>query len=225
MPAPGRAPMTAVSDGSNRRADGLSSAGTCRRTSTAPPLAPSVVLGCVPCNRACSSRYEVRPLRRRTLSALRRGRAARDVVTASRWRTEPFRVFFPLGVLLAWIGVGHWLLYALGVTATYSCQLHGLIQMQAFMMAFAHGILWTAVPRRTGTAPASAAEMAGAAFALVVTAAAATTERWIVAELAYAALLVLLLAFAVRRLVTRGARWRSQANFVRLPLGILHGLS
>jgi uncharacterized protein involved in response to NO len=150
----------------------------------------------------------------------------RDAATApSRWRAEPFRVFFPLGVLFAWVGVGHWLLYALGVTATYSCQLHGLVQMQAFLMAFALGFLWTAVPRRTATAPPSATEMAAASVALVVTTAAATAERWIVAEVAYAALFLLLLAFAMRRFVGSGARRRPPANFVLIPLGILHGLA
>ena len=34
-------------------------------------------------------------------------------------RREPFRLFFPLGVLLAWAGVGHWLLHALGVLDNY----------------------------------------------------------------------------------------------------------
>ena len=52
----------------------------------------------------------------------------------SPWRSEPFRIFFPLGVLLAWIGVGSWLLYATAVVTTYSCRFHGLVQMQAFMM-------------------------------------------------------------------------------------------
>ncbi len=49
----------------------------------------------------------------------------------SSWRSEPFRVFFPLGVLFAWIGVGHWLMYTTGVSASYSCKIHGLVQMQA----------------------------------------------------------------------------------------------
>ena len=44
-----------------------------------------------------------------------------------RWRAEPFRIFFPLGVVLAWLGVSHWLLYGIGLRATYSCELHGLI--------------------------------------------------------------------------------------------------
>src|ERR1700693_6359886 len=93
----------------------------------------------------------------------------RDVVGAGRWRREPFRIFFPLGVVLAWAGIGHWLLYAIGLTASYSCQLHGLVQVQAFLMAFAVGFLFTALPRRTQGPPPSSVEMAGAAIALILT--------------------------------------------------------
>jgi hypothetical protein len=31
------------------------------------------------------------------------------LASAPLWRREPFRLFFPLGVLLAWGGVAHWL--------------------------------------------------------------------------------------------------------------------
>jgi uncharacterized protein involved in response to NO len=65
------------------------------------------------------------------------------------YHREPFRLFFPLAVLIGWIGVGHWLLYALGVTSSFSGFMHGQLMMQAFMMAFALGFLLTAVPRRT----------------------------------------------------------------------------
>src|SRR5215472_19312449 len=84
----------------------------------------------------------------------------------SRWRSEPFRIFFPLGVLFAWIGVGHWLMYATGVSANYSCKFHGLVQMQAFMMAFAIGFLLTAVPRRTQSPIIGRVEMAAFVAAL-----------------------------------------------------------
>jgi uncharacterized protein involved in response to NO len=141
-----------------------------------------------------------------------------------RWRTEPFRFFFPVGVLLAWVGIGHWLLYSLGVTQTYSCQLHGLVQMQGFMMAFAIGFLLTAIPRRTQTSPPSRGEMGLLATALGTTTAAAVAERWIVAETAYLALFVLLLRFALRRLrAAEGAR-RPPAAFVLIPFAILHGV-
>ena len=141
------------------------------------------------------------------------------------WRHEPFRIFFPLGVLLAWIGIGHWLLYATGITQTYSCFFHGLVQMQAFMMAFAIGFLLTAVPRRTQSAPPSTLEMAATVLALVTTAAAAVAERWRLAEAAYVIELVLLLQFAARRFFGQRAGRRPPAAFVLIPIGVLHGLS
>jgi uncharacterized protein involved in response to NO len=140
------------------------------------------------------------------------------------WRAEPFRLFFPLAVLLGWVGVGHWLTYGLGLTATYSCLFHGLVQMQAFMMAFAAGFLLTAIPRRTGTAAPSSVELTIAAAAPVITVAAGAAERWVVAELAYVVLFGVLLVFAIRRFLTARAR-RPPAAFVLIPLGVAHGLA
>ena len=144
---------------------------------------------------------------------------------ASIWRREPFRVLFPLGVLLGWVGIGHWLSYALGVTQTYSCLAHGLVQMQAFMMAFAAGFLLTALPRRTQTVAPSALEMWLAAIALVATTLAATEQGWVVAEVGYVALFVILLQFAVRRFIGRAAGRRPPAAFVLIPIGMAHGLT
>jgi uncharacterized protein involved in response to NO len=144
--------------------------------------------------------------------------------SSPRWRSEPFRIFFPLGVVLAWIGIGHWLLYATGATATYSCTFHGLVQMQAFMMAFAVGFLLTALPRRTQTAPVAPLEALLSAAALVVTTAAAMTEHWVVAEIAYVGLLGVLLQFAGRRFLARTAGRRPPAAFVLVPFAALHGL-
>lgn len=141
------------------------------------------------------------------------------------WRAEPFRLFFPLGVLLSWVGVGHWMLYGLGVTATYSCELHGFVQMQAFMMAFAIGFLFTALPRRTQTAPAAAAELIAAAAALLTITGGALAERFGIVQLGYGALFLILLQFAVRRFLGRGAGRRPPAAFVLIPFGVLHGLA
>ncbi len=142
-----------------------------------------------------------------------------------RWRREPFRPFFPLGVLLGWLGIGHWVLYSSGITATYSCMLHGLIQTQAFLMAFAVGFLMTALPRRTQTDPPTATELGLAAASLVVTAAAALAERWTIAELGYVAALVILLQFAVRRFLGRAAGRRPPAAFVLVPFAFVHGIA
>jgi uncharacterized protein involved in response to NO len=146
-------------------------------------------------------------------------------VVVSRWRSEPFRLFFPLGVVFAWVGVGHWLLYATGATATYSCRFHGLVQMQAFMMAFAIGFLLTALPRRTQSPLVGRMELAAFAAALIVTTGAAIVDSWILAEIAYAALFVLLIQFGLRRFLAGEAGRRPPAAFVLLPIAALQGMA
>lgn len=140
------------------------------------------------------------------------------------WRREPFRLFFPLAVVIGWAGVGHWLLYATGVTATYSGFAHGQVMMQAFMMALAVGFLMTAVPRRTQSAPPSPLEVTIAMVALVAIAVAAFAGRWALAQFVYAGLFALLLQFAVRRFLGAGAGRRPPASFVLVPIGVAHGL-
>ena len=143
---------------------------------------------------------------------------------ATSWRSEPFRIFFPLGVLFAWIGVGHWLMYTTGMSSTYSCKLHGLVQTQAFLMAFAVGFLLTALPRRTQTAAVSAGEMVALAAALIVTTAGAVAGQWLISEVAYACVFVLLAQFAIRRFIGRAAGRRPPAAFVMVPIAAMHGL-
>jgi uncharacterized protein involved in response to NO len=142
----------------------------------------------------------------------------------SRWRGEPFRIFFPLAVLFAWAGVGHWLVYTTGLSSTYSCRIHGLVQMQAFMMAFAVGFLLTALPRRTQTPAVSRIEICALVAALITTTAGAMAERWVLSEAAYAALFVILGQFAVRRFIGRAAGRRPPAAFVLVPIAALQGV-
>jgi len=147
------------------------------------------------------------------------------IAGVSRWRSEPFRIFFPLGVIFAWIGVGHWLAYATGMTATYSCKFHGLVQMQAFMSAFAVGFLLTALPRRTQAPVASRTEIISFVAALILTTAAALFDRWIVSELAYTAIFVILAQFALRRFLGGRANRRPPAAFVLLPIAAMQGFA
>jgi uncharacterized protein involved in response to NO len=144
---------------------------------------------------------------------------------AGLWRREPFRPFFPLGVLLGWVGISHWVFYATGITSTYSCMLHGLVQTQGFLMAFAVGFLMTALPRRTLASPASAPEMWLVAAALTSVVAAAMAERWTVVEIGYVIVLLVLLQFAVRRFLGRASGRRPPAAFVLIPFAFLHGIA
>jgi uncharacterized protein involved in response to NO len=136
------------------------------------------------------------------------------------WHREPFRVLFPLGIGLAWLGIGHWIAYWAGWIGTYSCTAHGLVQIQGFLLAFAVGFLLTAIPRRTASEPASAVAVAGTALALVVASGAAFLDRWWVAEGCTIAVLVGVVAFARRRFVAGGGGRRPPAAFVLLPLGL-----
>jgi uncharacterized protein involved in response to NO len=68
---------------------------------------------------------------------------------------DPYRIFFPLGVVLGIAGVSIWLTYWLGLTAGYSGRAHAFIQIEGFLYAFIAGFLLTALPRFTGTAPPS----------------------------------------------------------------------
>lgn len=141
------------------------------------------------------------------------------------WQIEPYRPFFVLGVLLSWVGVGHWLAYALGWTSTYSCEVHGLIQMQGFLMAFAVGFLLTALPRRTRSAPPTLFEMLVIAVALLVVTAASQFERWATAQVGYVIVFAVLVRFALSRFLGALAGRRPPAAFVLIPIAIAHALT
>lgn len=142
-----------------------------------------------------------------------------------RGMAEPFRVLFPLGVLVTWVAVGHWLAYGTGLIATYSCLLHGVIQMQAFVGAFAAGFLLTALPRRTGSPPASRTLVAAVCVAVIAMTIGGWLEAWLVAESAAIGFNLLLLVFALPRLAGGLGVRRPPAAFVLLPVAALLGIA
>ena len=146
-------------------------------------------------------------------------------VTVGVWRREPFRLFFPVGTLLAWVGIGHWIAYWAGWVQEYSCLSHGLVQVQGFLLAFALGFLLTAIPRRTGSPPPAAAGIAAACGGLVAMTTAAFAQRWWLAEGATVAIILGVVAFAVRRFVGTGGSRRPPAAFVLLPMGLACGVA
>src|SRR5207244_12233135 len=65
--------------------------------------------------------------------------------------SDPFRLFFPLGIVLGVAGVSIWPAYWLGLTPGFSGRAHAFVQADGFLYAFVAGFLLTAIPRFTGT--------------------------------------------------------------------------
>lgn len=149
-------------------------------------------------------------------------------------RAEPFRLFFPLAFLLGIVGVAHWVLFTTGLISHYLRRFHGVTQTQSFLLAFAAGFLCTAIPKRTRTAPATWLELGALLVLLPVVSLATLFEYDGIGQAAYAAALLTLAQFAVRRffdvgpghpiaLGSAGPR-RPPASFAMVPVGLLAGL-
>ncbi len=133
-------------------------------------------------------------------------------------RREPFRVLFPLGTLLFWAGVLHWLLLALGVIGEYRSTFHAMTQVQGAMTAYAAGFLLTFIPRRTRGAPPSQGLLLLALAAPCATTVFAWREQWVAAQLCWLALVIGLAGFAVRRFSRAAAGQGLPAPLVWLPV-------
>jgi uncharacterized protein involved in response to NO len=72
---------------------------------------------------------------------------------------EPFRIFFPIGSLVAVLGVSLWPLYYAGALAEYPAILHARLMIEGFMASFIIGFLGTAGPRITSAPHFSRAEV------------------------------------------------------------------
>ncbi len=140
-------------------------------------------------------------------------------------RGEPFRLFFPLACVLGAAGVFHWVLYGTGLFSGYLASFHAVTQTQSFLLAFAAGFLLTAVPKRTGTPPATVVELAALAILIPAVSVAELVGAAAIAQLCYAASIVLLVQFAVRRFLGRSAGRRPPASFVLVPIGLAAGFA
>jgi uncharacterized protein involved in response to NO len=142
--------------------------------------------------------------------------------SAPRLCQEPFRVLFPLGAVLAWLGVSQWLLFALGATQEYRSIFHSLAQVEGFLACFASGFLLTFLPRRTRTAAASPVEVALACALPLATLAFAWMERWAVSQIFWIGFLLLLAQFGIRRM--RRSTATVPPAFIWVPAALLFGL-
>lgn len=141
------------------------------------------------------------------------------------WRHEPYRVFFPLGLALAWAGVLHWLLHGLGLLADYRPVFHSITQIQGFLMCFALGFLFTAIPRRTGTAAPAAWQMILAIVCSIGIVVCAWLGWFGISQIFWIAIVITLIGFAVKRFRSGRATRRPPNSFVWIPLSLAIGVA
>lgn len=140
---------------------------------------------------------------------------------APAWRREPYRLLFPLGAALALAAV---LPFALRGAGGGSLALfHSAAQLQGFLTCFALGLLFTFLPRRTGTAPPAAATVLACAALVAASAAFAWFHAALASYLCWVGVAALALVFTVRRM-GREERRRLPPAFAWVPLSIAAGL-
>jgi len=146
---------------------------------------------------------------------------ARKIISFEALLREPFRLFFPIGLLYGFIGVGHWLFYDLGLTQTVSRTFHSSMQIEGFLMCFGTGFLLTALPRFMnvkGLGPGEFLFFLGSLLMVPLLLALGLTP-W--AHLTLALLIGGIFYFMLTRFPHRQAT--PPINFVFIPIGLLHG--
>ena len=135
---------------------------------------------------------------------------------------EPFRLFFPVGVIATFAGVVPWVLYFAGAKSGYPGYGHGMVQIQGFEMAFATGFLMTAVPRFLEARGTRSWELVCGLALCAATALALSLDYAVAGEVLFLAISLHLSVFVLRRLWGRGDD--PPPYFAFLPIGFLSAI-
>ncbi len=138
-------------------------------------------------------------------------------------RAEPFRIFFPIAVLAALIGVTLWPLLLAGWMEEYPGTRHARLMIQGFFGGFILGILGTSLPRLLETPPLrlSAVLLQAGLHTMVIAFYAFGPTR--VGDALFAVELVVWVSFMAGRLAVR--RDLPPPGFVLLPLAFVSVLT
>ena len=136
--------------------------------------------------------------------------------------TDPYRILFPLGILMGIVGVSIWPLYYWGIASGYNGRSHAFVQTDCFMYAFIAGFLWTAIPRFTGTStPARGVQFAVAGM-LAFAAVSFELQYFRAGHLIFLAAHVAVISVAVKRF--RQRQHPPPETFVLVGIAMLSGL-
>ncbi len=115
------------------------------------------------------------------------------------WVAEPFRIFFPLGLLLGAVGVALWPLFVWHAIGFYPGQAHVRLMIEGLMGSFIIGFLGTAGPRLLDASPLIAAETCALLVLQIVSAFLHLTQRQTAGDTVFLVLLLLFLGLMGRR--------------------------
>ncbi len=136
---------------------------------------------------------------------------------------EPFRIFFPAGILLGIAGVSLWLFYYGGLVTTYPATAHARLMIEGFMASFIIGFLGTAGPRITSTSPFSRGEVLLLLTLDLLAAGLHFGNSHRAGDLLFALCLAVFLLFIGRRFFRR--KDSPPPNFALVALGLLNGIA
>ena len=135
---------------------------------------------------------------------------------------DPFRVFFPAGLVYGLWGVGAWLAFSLDLLKGYPGVLHTSLLLGGFELCFIVGFLMTAVPRFTGTGFASKGELLSGATLLVIPGILAALDLGAFIYLSSLATMLFLVVFGYRRF--RHRQMNPPDSFAFVGAALLMGL-
>jgi uncharacterized protein involved in response to NO len=142
-----------------------------------------------------------------------------------RARRDPYLLFFPLGIALAWAGVAHWLFHSIGWIEDFLPIFHSMTQIQGFLTAFALGFLFTMIPRRTESSPPATWQLAVGMIAPIVITVCAWFGAWALSQLFWIALCSMMLGFLFSRFRSHGSKRRPPNSFVFIPIAFIVGIA
>ncbi|MCG3203619.1 MAG: hypothetical protein KCHDKBKB_00290 [Elusimicrobia bacterium] len=133
---------------------------------------------------------------------------------------NPFRLFFPMGLLFGVLGVGHWVLWSVGVEFPSIALVHASLQTQGFLTSFVIGFLMTAFPRFTGSWPASRLELSLMFLSMTLFLLSTLMQQWVISQISFLVLIGNLMVFASRRFPHRNKPL--PPSFLLMGFGFLH---
>ncbi len=142
--------------------------------------------------------------------------------TCSMVLEEPYRIFFPLGVLTGIWGVMMWPLLYSGHLTFYPAEAHTRLMIEGFLGAFVLGFTGTAFPRLTGNRSWSGPEFIAMLLLWSLTVASHSMNRVAAGDAAFSGLLIVLFLGMAGRWIF-GNRDTPPPGFVLAFAGILGG--